>query len=133
MKVSSGPNGVYQLLQPQPKPTSGGDVQQSTPRGQAVGGPVSGSFAAASLQARLAQSSFERNDLNHDGFVEESEFVKNNLKPRHDGYQPTLGDVQKHWNAIDKDGTGKLDRDAYVDGFSSVLTVSVGRFSKPIR
>jgi len=85
----------------------------------------------AQFQARLALSSFQRNDLNGDGYVERGEFMTQNLKPR-ETYTFKEEEVAGTWDKIDKNGTGRLSQEEYTDAFSSVFTVSAGRFDKPL-
>ena len=80
----------------------------------------------AAFQARLAQSSFDRNDTNHDGYVDQNEFIDNNMQTTSDGYKPQLADVQRYWSAIDSDNQGRLGEAEYKEAFSSVLKVSLG-------
>jgi|EndMetStandDraft_6_1072998.scaffolds.fasta_scaffold540892_1 hypothetical protein len=135
MRVGSSADSIYNLFQPRAKPdsvsTSG--LSQAAPSIRNVGGGGSDESIAAAFQARLAQSSFDRNDTNNDGFVDQSEFVENNMKARADGYVPKLEDVQNHWSQIDKNGQGRVSEDEYKSGFSSTLKVSVGHLDKPLR
>jgi ribosomal protein S12 methylthiotransferase accessory factor YcaO len=112
---------------------SSSGLQQAQPSVRATGGVGSEDSIAAAFQARLAQSSFNRNDTNQDGFVDREEYVTNNMKTREDGYKPELSDVERTWSEIDKNGTGRLSEDEYKQGFSSVFVASVGRLDKPLR
>jgi len=135
MRIGSSSDSIYQLFLPRTKTESVSDsgLQQSAPTIRSSGVVNSDDSVAAAFQARLAQSSFNRNDTNHDGFVDRDEFVDNNMKVRADGYQPSLNDVQRQWNEIDKDGKGRVNEEEYKAGFSSVFKVSMGHFDKPIR
>ncbi len=135
MRVGSGADSIYQLFLPRTKPesVSGSGLPQAAPSIRSIGGGGSDDSIAAAFQARLAQSSFDRNDTNNDGFVDQSEFIENNMKTRADGYTPKLEDVQNTWNQIDKDGQGRVSEEEFKDGFSSTLKVSVGHFDKPLR
>lgn len=134
MRVGSGSDSVYMLLQPKVRSERLGEgaAQQTSPSGQGVGGLVSSDAAAAALQARLAASSFDRYDTDQDGIVERAEFIKSNMEERSDGYQPDLDDVLNHWNKLDAEGKGALTEEEYTKGFSSVVQVSVGQFDKPL-
>jgi len=110
-----------------------GAAYQSSPSGQSIAGTLSQGSAAAALQSQLARSSFDRDDTNRDGMVGRDEFMENNMKPRQDGWLPELADVVDQWNKLDNQGKGSLSRDEYVGSFSSLLTVSVGQLSKPLR
>ena len=135
MQVRSSADSVYSLFLPRTKPesVSSSGLQQAQPSVRATGGVGSEDSIAAAFQARLAQSSFNRNDTNQDGFVDREEYVTNNMKTREDGYKPELSDVQRTWSEIDKNGTGKLSENEYKQGFSSVFVASVGRLDKPLR
>jgi hypothetical protein len=137
MRIGSTPDSIYYLMQPKIKSdkSAGAAGQQTSPSGQSVGGTVSisGDSAAAALQSRLAQSSFDRNDTNHDGIVQRDEFIDNSMKPRQDGSQSDLADVVGHWNKLDPDGKGSLTEEEYNSAFSSLLQVSVGTFDGPLR
>lgn len=136
MRIGTALNSIFDLIQPTIKSdTMTGAGQPTSPSGQATGGTVSisGDSAAAALQARLAQSSFDRNDSNHDGIIQRDEFIENRMKPNQDGSQADLSDVIDHWNKLDKDGKGSLTQEEYNGAFSSLMQVSTGTFSRPIR
>ncbi|WP_276117987.1 EF-hand domain-containing protein [Pararhizobium qamdonense] len=136
MRIGSGSDSVYQLFLPRTKNDNlpdGGGQRPSGPSIRGIGGSASDNSIAAALQAKLAQSAFDRNDSNGDGFVDKQEYIDNSLKPRSDGYVPDQADVERRWSEFDKEGKGRLSKEEFKEGFSSVVSVSVGHFSKPIR
>lgn len=128
MRIGSSSDSIYQLLAPRPKrnPAADDTAQKPAPSVKTVDTSSSDDALVAAFQARLAQSSFDRNDTNHDGYVDQNEFIDNNMQKRPDGYQPQLADVQRYWSAIDSDNQGRLGEADYKDAFSSVLKVSLG-------
>jgi len=135
MRIGSSGDSIYSLFLPKTKsePVPDAGLQQAAPsirRSETVGSEDS---VAAAFLARLAQSSFNRNDTNKDGFVDQDEYVTNNMKTRGDGFKPELADVQRTWSEIDKASAGRLSREQYEQGFSSVFSASVGKFDKPLR
>ena len=135
MRIGSSADSIYSLFLPKTKTETVSDsgLKQSAP---SIRNPVavgSEDSVVAAFQARLAQSSFNSNDTNKDGFVEKDEYISNNLKTRSDGYRPDRADVERTWNEIDKSGAGRLSEEQYEEGFSSVMVVSSGKFDKPLR
>lgn len=139
MKVGSS-SDIYSLLVPRArsKETSEGATESVASlmgrSGSAVENTAVGNDgAAAAFLARLAQSNFERDDTDGDGVVSRQEYIDRAMQTRPDGYQPELSDVQKTWDALDKDGKGSLTEQDYASGFSSVFQVASGSFSNPLR
>lgn len=130
MRIGSSITSIYQLMQPKIKTDRSTEDAGFQPlsSGQSIGGSTS-----AALQARLAQNSFDRHDTNRDGFVGRDEFIDSNMKPRQDGWKPELADVVDQWNELDTEGKGSLSKLEYTQALSSLLTVSSGNFSKPLR
>ncbi|WP_075292011.1 EF-hand domain-containing protein [Pararhizobium arenae] len=135
MKIGSSSDSIYQLFLPRSKTEAASDsgAEQFKQPLRTSGVTSSDDSLVAAFQARLAESSFNRNDTNGDGFVDREEYIDNNLQERADGYKPELADVQSTWNQIDANGKGRLSEDEYKEGFNSILKVSMGHFDKPIR
>ncbi|KQS76423.1 EF-hand domain-containing protein [Rhizobium sp. Leaf383] len=133
MRIGSA-SDIYQLFVPRAKAKDSEQApDQPAPPVALIGNSLGADETAAAFLAQLARHGFERDDTNADGFVDRAEYVSAKTQMRPNGYQPSLADVEKTWSQLDSENKGRLDEQAYSEGFSKLFQAKVGTFDKPLR